>query len=137
MISYRVTTAVVALSIAGCILLLLRRDKLHTLYSAWWLCTAAFIVVLGLFPKLFDAIGVALGIRYPPVLALTLAIGLLLIKILTMDMERTRQEKQLRLLAQRLALLEGALSGSDAPTVRRPPTPASGQPEGDSFQGSR
>jgi hypothetical protein len=32
--------------------------------------------------------------------------GLLLIKVLTMDLERSRQERTLRRLAQRLAMLE-------------------------------
>ncbi len=35
-----------------------------------------------------------------------LGFGLLLIKILTMDLERSRQERLIRRLAQRLAMLE-------------------------------
>jgi len=106
MISYRITTATLALAIAGTILWLLKRSKLHTLHSVWWFGTAAFIVFLGLFPKAFDVLGATLGIRYPPSLALTIAICLILVKVLTMDLERASQEKRIRLLAQRLALLE-------------------------------
>jgi hypothetical protein len=38
---------------------------------------------------------------------IVLALAALLVKILTMDLERTRQEVMLRRLAQRLAMLEG------------------------------
>lgn len=123
MISYRITTAALALLIAGAILWLLKRSKLHTLHSVWWLGAAALIVALGFFPKTFDALGAALGIRYPPALALTIAICLILVKILTMDLERANQEKRIRLLAQQLALLERE-QGAAPPSV--PPSgPAS------------
>ena len=38
--------------------------------------------------------------------AFVLGLGLLLLKILTMDLERSRQERLIRRLAQRLAMLE-------------------------------
>ncbi len=47
-----------------------------------------------------------LGVSYPPILAIVLGFGMLLIKILTMDVERSRQERRIRRLAQRLAMLE-------------------------------
>jgi len=45
-------------------------------------------------------------VSYPPVLAIVLGFALLLIKILTMDLERSRQERMIRRLTQRLAILE-------------------------------
>jgi hypothetical protein len=37
-----------------------------------------------------------LGVSYPPILAIVLGFGLLLLKILTMDLERSRQERLIR-----------------------------------------
>lgn len=100
------TTALLGIGIACAILLLIRKDTLHVRHSIWWLIVAAGSALLGFFPGLMDAFGVFLGVYYPPVLFLTLALGMVLIKILTMDMERSRQERTLRRLTQRLALLE-------------------------------
>ncbi|GAB6060732.1 DUF2304 domain-containing protein [Desulfonatronum parangueonense] len=100
------TTALLGLGIACAILLLIRKDSLHVRHSIWWLTVAAGSVLLGFFPRLMDAFGVFLGVYYPPILFLTLALGMVLIKILTMDIERSRQERALRRLTQRMAILE-------------------------------
>lgn len=107
------TTALLGLGIACAILLLIRKDTLHVRHSIWWLTVAAGSVVLGFFPGLVDRIGILLGIHYPPILFLTMALGMILIKILTMDIERSRQERALRRLAQRMAILESASSETD------------------------
>lgn len=106
MISYQWTTAVISLLLAGLILFLVRRNHLHGLHAVWWLTAALGVLVLGLFPRLLDHIGVFLGVSYPPILFVVLGVGMLLVKVLTMDLERSRQERMLRRLAQRLALLE-------------------------------
>ncbi|TVQ97966.1 MAG: DUF2304 domain-containing protein [Desulfovibrionales bacterium] len=100
------TTALLGLGIASAILLLIRRDSLHVRHAVWWLVVAAGSMLLGFFPGLMDRLGVLLGVHYPPVLFLTMALGMVLIKILTMDIERSRQERALRRLTQRIALLE-------------------------------
>lgn len=94
------------IAIAAVILFLVRRDHLHGPYAIWWIGAAATVVALGFFPRLFDYLAVYLGVRYPPILAIVLGLGLLLVKILTMDLERSRQERLIRRLAQRLAMLE-------------------------------
>ena len=106
MVSYQLTSAVIAIAIAGTIIFMVRRDRLHGPYAIWWLCTAVVILLLGIFPNAFDTIGRFLGIYYPPTLALALGLGLMLIKMLTMDLERSRQERKIRRLTQRIALLE-------------------------------
>jgi hypothetical protein len=57
--------------------------------------------------------GVLMGVSYPPILAVVVGLGLVLIKMLTMDVERSRQERKIRRLTQQLAILE-----------QRPPAPA-------------
>jgi hypothetical protein len=106
MISYQLTSTIIGLLIAGTILFLVRRDHMHGPYAIWWFCTAAMIVVLGLFPRMMDTLASRLGVNYPPIFVVILAIGLILIKILTMDLERSRQERKIRRLTQRLAMLE-------------------------------
>lgn len=106
MISYQWTTAGVGLVLAGAILYLIRKDRLHTRYSAWWLAAAAVIVLFGFFPRLSDVIAARVGISYAPTLVLMGALGVLGLKTLFMDIERSQQELRLRRLAQRVAMLE-------------------------------
>lgn len=109
MIDYQWTSTFIGGLIAGLILFLVRRDHLHGPYAVWWLVVAATVVVLGAFPGLFDKVAPFFGVAYPPILAVVLGMGLLLLKVLTMDLERSRQERRLRRLVQRLAILEADL----------------------------
>ena len=106
-ISYNVTSMVLGFSIAGLILILVRRNLLHTRHSIWWFLMALASVVFGAFPRIIDRLAVTVGIYYPPILLVVSGLGLILIKILTMDIERSKQEAQLRMLTERLAVLEG------------------------------
>lgn len=107
--AYQWTAAIMGLSVGAAILWLVRRAHLHGPYAIWWLVVAAGVVLAGLFPRAIDAVGGVLGVAYPPVLAMMVALGVLLVKVLTMDLERTRQELALRRLTQRLAILEAEL----------------------------
>ena len=93
--------------IALVILFLIRRDILHVKRSLWWIGIAALIVIMGVFPFQIAQLGVVLGVNYPPILILTVGMGFILIKILSMDLERSRQERMLRRLTQKIAMLEG------------------------------
>lgn len=106
MITYHLTSTIIGISIAATIFWLVRRDHLHGPYAIWWIGAAITVGILGFFPRSFDYLAVHLGINYPPVLAIVIALGLVLIKMLTMDLERSRQERLIRRLAQRLAMLE-------------------------------
>ena len=116
--TYQITSALLGLSIAFGILFLVRRDHLHGPYAVWWLGAATITVLLGLFPHITDWLAIRAGVGYPPILVIVLGFGLLLIKILTMDLERSRQERHIRRLAQRLALLE-----AQRPPDTTPPDP--------------
>ena len=105
-IHYQYISAAIGVVIGLLILGLIRKNHLHSGYAVWWLCVAAAIMVLGGYPELVDYAGRILGIAYPPILLIVLGVCVVLLKILTMDIERTRQEQQLRRLAQRLAMLE-------------------------------
>jgi len=106
LLSYQWTTAIVGVMIALVILFLIRRDILHVKRSLWWILIAILIVVMGFFPLPIAQFGVLLGVNYPPILILTIGMGFILIKILSMDMERSRQERVLRRLTQKIAMIE-------------------------------
>ncbi len=74
------------------ILLLVRRQRLGMFHTVWWLFAVFCMLSLGFLPSLVDWIGQFLGIHYPPVLPIILALCFLFIKVLTMDIERTQQE---------------------------------------------
>ena len=128
MITYQITSTVIGVVLAAIILLLVRRDHLHGPYAIWWLGAAATVGILGFFPRFFDYLAGHLGVRYPPILAIVLGLGLLLIKILTMDLERSRQERLIRRLTQRLAMLEAR---GPLPEAERTEEIAAGKESGD------
>jgi hypothetical protein len=117
----QITAAVIGVLLAGAILYLVRRDHLHGSYALWWLAIAAATLVLGVFPPVIDWLGRISGISYPPVLPIIVGIGMILIRMLRMDIDRSRQERRMRRLTQKLAILEqelgatrnGRLAGTD------------------------
>ena len=113
----QLTSAAISVLLAGAILYLVRRDHMHGSYALWWLAIAAAILVLGVFPQVIDWLGRVSGISYPPILPIIIGIGMILIRMLRTDIDRSRQERQLRRLAQKLAILEqelGALRKANA-----------------------
>ncbi|NJB68667.1 hypothetical protein GGQ74_002340 [Desulfobaculum xiamenense] len=107
MISYQLTTASIGIAFAVCVLFLVGKDLLHTRYSLQWLVVAGIVIPLAFVPRLSDWVAQHLGVAYPPTLILLLALVLLGVKCLVMDIDRSRQERDLRRLIQKVALLEG------------------------------
>jgi len=105
-----IATALIGLLMAGAILYLVRRDHLHGSYALWWLAVAAAALSIGVFPQAIDWLGHVTGIYYPPVLPIIVAIGMILLRMLKMDIDRSRTERQLRRLTQKLAILEQELN---------------------------
>lgn len=109
MISYNLTTAAIGLLAAFAIIRLVRRSILYTRYSVWWMGVAASLVLFGLFPRLSDAMAGYLGVAYPPTLIFAAALAVLFVKILLMDIDRSKQEVRIRRLIQRNAILQARL----------------------------
>jgi len=107
--TYQLTSALLGFTLAVTILWLIYKDHMHTRHAFWWMAIAVAVFVLGFFPNLVDWLGLRFGIAYPPVLALVVAIGVILVKLLLMDIENSRQERCLRRLIQRIAILEAEL----------------------------
>jgi hypothetical protein len=106
MLTGQITSAILGVALAGAILFLVRRDHLHGPYAVWWFGVAAATFVLGVFPSLVVWLGHATGIFYAPVLPIIVGLSLVLIRLLKLDVDRSRQERRLRRLTQKLAILE-------------------------------
>ncbi len=102
-------TGIIGVSIAVLIIVLIRKDRLHAHHGLGWILVALSFALLGLFPGIIDRLAQNIGIGYPPILALTLGISLLVIKILLMDIERSKIEMRNQRLIQRVAMLEADL----------------------------
>lgn len=107
--TYSIFSGLLGLAGAAAILILIRRNVLYVRYAAWWFCVACGAAVLGVFPRITDIVAKYFGIGYPPVIVLVGALVLLLIKVLNMDIERSRQEVRVRRLTQRVALLQAVV----------------------------
>jgi hypothetical protein len=101
-----IVTGTIGLAVAALILLLIRKDQLHVRHGLSWIIVALSFAILGLFPGIVDSLAQLTGVSYPPILGVTLAIALLVIKILLMDLERSRLEVRNERLIQRVAMLE-------------------------------
>lgn len=102
-------SGVIGFAAAITIFVLIRKDHLHVRFGLWWVMVALAFMFLGLFPKLFDALAAMLGIASGPILALTIGLSLLMIKVLTQDIARSNNEARIIRLVQRLAILEADL----------------------------
>jgi hypothetical protein len=117
MLTSQITSAILGIGLAGAILFLVRRDHLHGPYAVWWFAVAAATFVLGVFPSVVTWLGRVTGIIYAPVLPIIIGLSLVLIRLLKLDINRSQQERQLRRLTQKLAILEQELDrlrGADA-----------------------
>lgn len=124
MITYQWLSAIIAFLIAFKIIFLIRRDVLHVRFAFWWFLVATLVVIAGVFPKFVDAIIVKFGVHYPPIVVVASGVGLMLVKMLTIDLEQSRQEQKIRRLAQRLAIFEAERdedSSSVTPQTSEPP----------------
>ncbi|MEO8672694.1 MAG: DUF2304 domain-containing protein [Tahibacter sp.] len=121
--SAQITAALLGLLLAGSILYLVRRDHLHGPYALWWLIIAAATLVLGFVPRTIDWLAHLSGVAYPPVLPIILGLSLILLRMLQLDIERSRQERQIRRLNQKLAILEEELTSLQNARLRTPKEP--------------
>jgi len=78
-----------------------------------------------MFPGIIDSLARLTGVSYPPILGITVAIGLLVIKILLMDLERSRIEMRNQRLVQRMAMLEADIKELGQDHNNTPNTPDS------------
>lgn len=118
----------VALTIMGFIVSLLRSRRLREKYAALWIVVGTAVLVLALAPSLLQVLAHMLGFQVPSNLLFLLAILLLLGVSLHLSLAISRLEDETRVLAENIAILNtivtangltAAVSSSPAPA---PPT---------------
>lgn len=113
MTSVKVIGTILAFCFCYFALRYLRKGRLSYNYLIWWGGALASILFFGVFPGVVDWLGRHLHVAYPPILVVVVAILLLLIKVLIMDVERSKHEYQIRILTQKVAELEALLRQRD------------------------
>ena len=88
---------------------------------------AAATLILGIFPAVVTWLGLLTGIKYAPVLPIIVALSLILLRLLKLDIDRSRQERQIRRLTQKLAILDHELQSLRAGEAK--PAQAQSTPE--------
>lgn len=110
----QIVSAILALSIALSIFWLVRKDYLIHRDGLKWIIIAVGVLLYGTNPALNDSIGNALGIGYPPIIVVLIALAVTLIKLLIADIERAKLQMSVTRLIQKVAILESKIEESDA-----------------------
>lgn len=110
MSNVQLIAAAIGIAISGFIFYLVRKDRLVTKDGLIWLCLSAFILLFSLSTQLIDLIGQKVGVAYPPILLVLLGIGVILIKLVLNDVEKTQLKADVERLLQHNALLEAEIA---------------------------
>lgn len=102
----QIVSSVIGVIIAATIYWLVRRDHLAPGQALKWIFVSLVVLLLGTFPVIVDWLGHSLGIAYPPIIPLILGLAAAMIKILLMDIERTKRYITQERIIQKLAILE-------------------------------
>ncbi len=103
------------------ILSFLRRERLKEKYSLLWLLCIVVAEVLILSYHWIDRFAAWMGVFYPPSLIFFLAILFLFVMVLHLTLVVSKQNKQIQILAQQLALLEARVSPGTPPSITGDP----------------
>ncbi|MFM9043674.1 MAG: DUF2304 domain-containing protein [bacterium] len=123
----QIVAILAAFALAILILELVRRRRLNERYALLWLFSALIILILAVWEGLLARIASLLGIAYPPNALFLIAVGFILLLLLSMSTSLSRLQGQTRVLAQRLAILEARFrdaqgeSGRGAPEATQDP----------------
>ena len=110
-LSFIATAASVLLLLV--VLELIRSRRVRERYALLWLLTAVVLLVLSLWRDGLQKISSLVGIAYPPSALFVLGFLFIVVVLLHYSTVISRLSDQNTILAQRLALLESRLSGSE------------------------
>lgn len=120
----------VALTIMGFIISLLRSRRLREKYAALWILVGTAVLVLALAPSLLQVLARMLGFQVPSNLLFLLAILLLLGVSLHLSLAISRLEEETRVLAENIAILNTIVTANGMTAVVTS-SPAPGPPTQD------
>jgi hypothetical protein len=127
--SYLMMSGMLGVLFSLTVIWFIRKDQMHVQYSLWWLTVALIAILLGLNPTLIDQAAQGLGVDYPPTLLFLWGIIALFFKALLGDVERTRSQRRVLRLTQRVVMLEEHIERLEqrlAAQERKAPPPADG-----------
>jgi len=102
----QLVAVVASLGLLVLVLELVRRRRFLERYAILWLFSALVLLALGIWTGLLETIARTVGIVYPPNALFVVAFGFVLMLLLHFSLAVSRMSDQIRVLAQRLALLE-------------------------------
>ena len=105
-----IIAGLIGISLALSIIYLVRADHISPKVAARWFFVSLCVLLLGLSPGIVDWLGEQLGIGYPPIIPVLIALAVAMIKILIMDIERQKLENKIERLAQKVAIVESLSS---------------------------
>ena len=104
--SAHTVAAVIGIALTLAIVYLVRADHISPKVAARWFLLALLVLTVSLAPEVVDWIGIQLGIAYPPVLPILIAIAVAMVKILIMDIERQKMQVKMDRLVQKVSVFE-------------------------------
>ena len=108
--SAHTVAAVIGIALTLAIVYLVRADHISPKVAARWFLLALLVLTVSLAPEVVDWIGIQLGIAYPPVLPILIAIAVAMVKILIMDIERQKMQVKMDRLVQKVSVFETMLN---------------------------
>ena len=102
-------TATLGVIVALVIVKLIRKDQLEARSGMAWITVAVGFCLLGFAPTAFDSLATRLGVAHSPSLAFSIALGLITLKLVYDDVQRSQSNLRLKRTVQRLAMLEADL----------------------------
>lgn len=101
------------------VLELVRRRRLHERYALLWLTGTFLLLVITIWQTLLKPIARFIGVIYPPNAIFVVAFGATLVILLHFSVEVSKLNDQVKILAQRLALLEERTQEDQAQTEKQ------------------
>lgn len=94
---------------------MLRHRRLRERHAVWWLVGGVVALIVGLFPSLLDGAAALIGVNEPANLIFFVSIAMLVLVCIQLSSELTRQETQIRTLAEDVAMLDERLTALGSP----------------------
>ncbi len=109
----QVVAIVAAAALILVLLDLVRRRRLLERYALLWLFSAAILLALAIWRDLLADVADLIGVAYPPNALFLIAFGFVLVLLLHFSLAVSRMSDQIKVLAQRLALLDEHVRKAD------------------------
>lgn len=109
MTSPHLIAAIIGIGLSLSIIYLVRQDHISPRVAARWFFVSVIVLIIGMAPEIVDYVGVRLGIGYPPIIPVLLAISAALLKILLMDIEKQKMQTKIDRLSQKISIMESMI----------------------------